>query len=461
MNTTKLVAFLLVLVSFAGLMFVAFASIAGPVLLRDEVPVPPPLGKAGPGCVSALMFMIWSPLAALPGLGGIGIWFLSIRKQEAAADREASSFAEQESIFQRRLDGLSRRLLACGGDATFLSAELPIWTRDLNGLQQSRLLGVLAESSAGNMLGSIGATAPSSAEFQSEKGRSGCARILGLGLFVFAGFSALWAGLVMFVQLRTSVSPIQGFEPNSSTAAFGAMGCFIPGFAALTGAIVLRWILKLEAGRQKRRETLRERARDVMLDGCLNRVGEMFSQARDLAAEEKSVVARLTRADIVYSLAQLDGPRKGRMVAELHARGHLPFLSLGRIDLRGADLEGANLSGLALPGADLSESRLTGACIQRANLSGTYLQGADLRGADAAEANLSQADLREARLHQCILRQADLRGADLQGANLWQADLSGADLANARITSEQLRAALMVGALNNERWPSGAQEASS
>ena len=72
------------------------------------------------------------------------------------------------------------------------------------------------------------------------------------------------------------------------------------------------------------------------------------------------------------------------------------------MDLRGADLYGANLGGADLRGANLGDADLRGA-----NLGGVDLRGADLYG-------------------------ANLGGADLRGANLGDADLRGANLTTVR-----------------------------
>ena len=60
------------------------------------------------------------------------------------------------------------------------------------------------------------------------------------------------------------------------------------------------------------------------------------------------------------------------------------------------------------------------------------LRGADLRGADLSGGDLFGADLRGADLFGADLRGADLRGAGLRGADLSRADLRGADLRRAK-----------------------------
>jgi hypothetical protein len=84
-----------------------------------------------------------------------------------------------------------------------------------------------------------------------------------------------------------------------------------------------------------------------------------------------------------------------------------------RLDLRGADLRGADLSPLNLVGADLREARLQGADLWGARLQGANLWGARLQGAVLGKARLQGADLWEARLQGAVLWEARLQGADL------------------------------------------------
>ena len=86
---------------------------------------------------------------------------------------------------------------------------------------------------------------------------------------------------------------------------------------------------------------------------------------------------------------------------------------LTRVDLSGANLEGANLAGAKLNLADLS-----GANLKNANLQGAKLGGADLAGAD--------------------LRGANLTGAVLEGAYLKDAQLDGSIILDKPYESEEL-----------------------
>jgi uncharacterized protein YjbI with pentapeptide repeats len=142
--------------------------------------------------------------------------------------------------------------------------------------------------------------------------------------------------------------------------------------------------------------------------------------------------------------------------------------NLSGIDLRDADLSGANLCGANLNGADLRDARLTAT-----NLESAQLVGCDLRGARLDNANLKYANLEGGRLDipdasDITLRRADrfmrrhattvtsLQNACLVGANLnriqgerlcaEQANFAGAKLRSANVPSANLRAARFNGA---------------
>jgi uncharacterized protein YjbI with pentapeptide repeats len=93
-------------------------------------------------------------------------------------------------------------------------------------------------------------------------------------------------------------------------------------------------------------------------------------------------------------------------------------LDLRQADLRGANLDGADLRCADCSGADLSGASLRGAEMGRANLSGTRLVGADLSGSVLRGADLSQ----------CVLIKTNLSDTDLgyarvYGVSVW--DVAG------------------------------------
>ena len=134
------------------------------------------------------------------------------------------------------------------------------------------------------------------------------------------------------------------------------------------------------------------------------------------------------------------------------------------IDLRGADLRGAqlgqanlfeavlnyadlgqaNLSEARLRGAELIDANLRAASFFKADLREAELLGADLFGANLNEADLSGAGLSNADLRIAHLSEADLSVADFIDANLFEADLGLANLSNAKLIRANLGRAILI-----------------
>ena len=130
-------------------------------------------------------------------------------------------------------------------------------------------------------------------------------------------------------------------------------------------------------------------------------------------------------------------------IVKRYKQGERDFQSM---DLKGADLRGANLSRAVLRGANLQDAKLRGANLYRADLSDADLKGANAGGADMKRANLNGANLIGALLSRADLNSADLKGADLSGARLFKTDLYGADLYGANLSGADLTEADMNGA---------------
>ncbi|MBD2771907.1 pentapeptide repeat-containing protein [Iningainema tapete] len=130
--------------------------------------------------------------------------------------------------------------------------------------------------------------------------------------------------------------------------------------------------------------------------------------------------------------------------------------NLERADLRGANLCGANLRSAnlfeaELDGANLSESILYEANLQLCNLQGANLYAANLNrcvviGANLRAANLSGASLRAANLSRTNLYKANLQRANLKSANLCEAKLFLANLQGAKLSKANLQGAGLIGA---------------
>ncbi len=120
-------------------------------------------------------------------------------------------------------------------------------------------------------------------------------------------------------------------------------------------------------------------------------------------------------------------------------------------DLYGANLQGADLRGALLQGANLGEARLQGADLQSAQLQGAnlyiaHLQGANLTRSQLQGAGLFGAHLQGADLSWALLQGADLATAHLQGANMYKVVLKGADLKVAQLQGANMDGAVLQGA---------------
>ncbi|MEA5593233.1 pentapeptide repeat-containing protein [Rivularia sp. UHCC 0363] len=120
--------------------------------------------------------------------------------------------------------------------------------------------------------------------------------------------------------------------------------------------------------------------------------------------------------------------------------------NLYQVNLQQASLKGANLAGSIinkglLYGANLRDANLAGASLRAANLVGANLYKANLMGANLKAANLAGAKLFLANLQSAKLDKAKMYETGLIGANLQQANLSGADLRQANLNSAKLQQA--------------------
>ena len=133
---------------------------------------------------------------------------------------------------------------------------------------------------------------------------------------------------------------------------------------------------------------------------------------------------------------------------------------IDRVDLRRAQLQGADLSASLLQGANLNGAQLKNTILrkvqlQNANLNEACLRGADLQGANLQDAHFRRTQLQGAYLMEAQLQSADFKNADLQGtyfmgaqlhcSDLQYAMLEGADLGDAKLQGANLRHARLQG----------------
>jgi uncharacterized protein YjbI with pentapeptide repeats len=148
------------------------------------------------------------------------------------------------------------------------------------------------------------------------------------------------------------------------------------------------------------------------------------------------------------------------------AAAYMMGTNLREAQLVGADLLGTHLEGACLLRAHLEEATLVGAHLKRARLSGAHLEQAYLLNAHLESAhllmahlqksNLMGAHLERARFAQAHLEKATLTGAYLHGANFREAYLQGADLRNAHLGEAYLMGTHLEGANLREAYLAGA-----
>lgn len=161
-------------------------------------------------------------------------------------------------------------------------------------------------------------------------------------------------------------------------------------------------------------------------------------QARQGAGRDEVLPLRVWAPDVQAAITVL-----GRRAATPREQP----LDISAVDLRRAELSGA----------DLRNALIYRSCLQRAILS-----HANLEGVNFARTVLEAADLRDANLDKAILRRADLKEADLGGAGLREANLEFGDLRRAILGGADLRGAVLgevrlEGARDSTttKWPEG------
>lgn len=147
-------------------------------------------------------------------------------------------------------------------------------------------------------------------------------------------------------------------------------------------------------------------------------LGEFVRVALDRAKLSGAYVPHLT--DCSARAADLSGAR-------------LSQTTLGRSDLTGARLSGADGYSIRSEGAVFRDADLTGATLRDSAFVLANFDGADLSRAFLDEGDFRSATFRRTVLTGASLMRADLTNADLTGADLCRANLAGADLTGATV----------------------------
>lgn len=117
-------------------------------------------------------------------------------------------------------------------------------------------------------------------------------------------------------------------------------------------------------------------------------------------------------------------------------RVDLHGLYLPRVDLRGADLKGANMVGFGSPFGDFANADMENVSASRSWFNYSIMDGANLAGAtmgtgsDGGNTSLMFASLRGADLNSADLDHASMYGADITGSTWQGTDLTSAWMGN-------------------------------
>src|SRR5579884_2041317 len=175
---------------------------------------------------------------------------------------------------------------------------------------------------------------------------------------------------------------------------------------------------------------------------------------------------RLSRADVEWLLALEE--QRGAEAHNATSNSGKQQQAFG-LDVRGADLSGANLSHLPLMGlhaglsleegrhATVEQSKQAAANLTKADLSHAKMQRAQLSWATLDEAVLVEAHLEGADLGQARLTHAILAGTYLEGTDLTKAHLEGSTLLEAHLEGALLQEAYLEGASLLEAHLEGAK----
>jgi Pentapeptide repeats (8 copies) len=178
------------------------------------------------------------------------------------------------------------------------------------------------------------------------------------------------------------------------------------------------------------------------------RIGGIFGLAR-IAKESPSTdgeaVAQIL-IGYIRSRAPWPPTHPGQYIADAPIKD-VPSLRTRAIDVQTA-LTALGAETFAIRGAVTEEAlaqagsrrQMSGVDLRRANMWGAnfpgyWFEGANLQGAGIRKANLRRSNLQDANLQGANLQGTDLRGANLQNALLQGADLSNAVIGNAELSS--------------------------
>jgi uncharacterized protein YjbI with pentapeptide repeats len=153
----------------------------------------------------------------------------------------------------------------------------------------------------------------------------------------------------------------------------------------------------------------------------INTTDNLYLESQNKVQQER----RRPRADIQQILNAI-----GRRT-RAYGMGESRRLDLTGANLNGADLRGANLEGVIFRETNLCGAILLGAHLRGANFSSANLEGANFNLADLKRANFYRAHLEHAQLRNAFLNKTSFAMAHMQDASFEGTDLQGVYFPNA------------------------------
>jgi uncharacterized protein YjbI with pentapeptide repeats len=192
---------------------------------------------------------------------------------------------------------------------------------------------------------------------------------------------------------------------------------------------------------------LRDAARLVQADGGVLARLERYL-ASDLGLRDSMAVSLLCAIDQKWRPRSRRAPRLyGAYLSGVQwNKIRLSLLDLRKADLHGADFTGCRLRKVQAAQSNWSAARLRGARLHKFSASESVFASADLSNAKAPRARLDQCDFRNTRLDGATFRWSNFQAADFRGARCCKADLFMCDLLGAQIEDADFSGANLSGA---------------
>ncbi len=174
---------------------------------------------------------------------------------------------------------------------------------------------------------------------------------------------------------------------------------------------------------------------EAALQAYFDRISELLLDKGLRNSKPGDDIRKIARARTLTTVWRMNAVRKCVLLHFLYESGLInkndPIIDLRDANLAGADLKGLDLTGANLRGIRFDNADLSKAILKDADLTDAYLKGATLRDTDLSRATLrgayfQQANLKNAVLYKCMMDDANLAFASLESADLTEASLKGA-----------------------------------